>query len=288
MSNENTTYENEPAAAIVADLARRASEVLSKPVTPSYLDAAPFIVLRNAAGEERVEVLRAVKERPQRKTGTVKVDDAESFNAYYGIHGNGAPVYAKIAPARFIAVLNDHTKDGTGHRDHRLDFTLAHSQEWMTWTKHNGRDAAFGSNEAFALFLEDNAPDIVKPDPAAMLAIALNFRVKADVAFSIAQRLEDGNVELGFSNTVQGSATGAGGGKVKIPETFHIEVPVFAGLNAPRYKVEARFRYRLADGKLTLWYELVRPAKVVEKAFADIWESIKKATKAPILLGTPE
>lgn len=284
----NTELDNDTTAGIIAELSRRAADALTRPVKGSYLDAAPFIVLRDAQGAEKVHYLDGLTNPPNRKTGTVKLLDAESFIAYYGTHGNGAPVYATITPARFVAVLNEHTREAAGHRDHRADFTLSHSAEWTTWTKHNGRGAAFGSNEAFALFLEDNAPDIVKPDPATMLSIALNFRVKADAGFSIAQRLNDGNVELAFNNVVNASSKGAAGGTVKIPEVFVIDVPVFAGVNAPRYKVEARFRYRLADGKLTLWYELVRPHKVVERAFTEIWERIRKETKAPVLLGTPE
>lgn len=273
---------------IIADLSRKAESATCNPRTPSFKDAAPFLVLRDADGAERIHTLKDRLEDPKRKSGTVKLNDPESFIGYYKVHGNGAPVYATLKPARFLAVLNEHTATAAGWRDHRADFVVAHSPEWEVWTKHNGKGAAFGNNEAFALFLEDNAPDIVKPDAAQMLSIALNFRVKADVSFSLAQRLEDGNVELGFSNVVAGSATGQGGGKVKIPEQFTIEVPVFAGLEAKKYPVDARFRYRLSEGRLTLWYELVRPHKVVEQAFKDIWAQIQKETKAPILHGTPE
>lgn len=286
--NPNDLKINPADAQIIADLSRRAESATFSPRNASYRDAAPFVVLRDAGGGERVEWLRAQLDDPKRKTGIVKLNDAKSFIAYYGIHGNGAPVYATLKPARFVAVLNEHTKEAAGWRDHRADFTVAHSLEWETWSKHNGAGAAFNSNESFALFLEDNAPDIVKPDGARMLAIALNFRVKADVNFSAAQRLQDGYVDFGYSNLVNAEAKGDNGHKLQIPEQFTIEVPVFAGIDAKRYKVEARFRYRLREGKLTLWYELVRPHKVIEQAFKDVWTEIEKATKAPILHGTPE
>lgn len=281
-------YDTPDSTATAAELGRKLAVAQQVPQVGKYLDAAPYVVLRDGDGNEKVEFLNGQLDRPARKTGTVKLNDADSFIAYYGIHGNGAPVYATLQPARFLAVLNEHTKEAAGWRDHRADFMVKHSREWEAWTKHNGKGTAFGSNEAFALFLEDNAPDIVKPEAATMLAIALNFRVKADVGFSVAQRLEDGNVELAYSNVVQGSATGTAGGKVKIPELFTICVPVFDGIGAQVYKVDARFRYRLQEQKLTLWYELVRPHKVVEQAFKDLWQQIAKATKAPILHGTPE
>ena len=275
------------AVAEAAELGRRLAVAEAKPQVPPIKDGAPYIVLRDADGKERVEWLEETVLPPYRKTGTVKLNDAESFIAYYGTHGNGAPVYATLQPARFLAVLNDHTKDAAGWQDYRADFTVKHSKEYEVWTKHNGKGAAFGSNEAFAIFLEENAPDIVKPDPTTMLAIALNFRVNSDVAFSVAQRLEDGHIDFGYRNVVNATATSQTGGKLKIPEQFVIEVPVWDGLTAKKYRIEARFRYRLNDGKLALWYELVRPHKVVELAFKDLWEQIVKATKAPILHGTP-
>lgn len=277
-----------PDTQIIADLARRGDPATFTPRNASYRDAAPFIVLRNGDGIERVEWLKEKLADPTRKTGTVKLNDAKSFIAYYGIHGNGAPVYATLTPARFVAVLNEHTKTAAGWRDHRADFIVQHSPEWMVWSKHDGAGAALNSNEAFALFLEENAPDIVKPEPATMLAIALNFRVNADVQFSVAQRLEDGQIDLGYRNIVSASASSNAGGKLKIPEQFAIEIPVWNGIESKRYKIDARFRYRLREGKLTIWYELVRPHKVVEQAFKDVWNEIEKATKAPILHGTPE
>jgi uncharacterized protein YfdQ (DUF2303 family) len=273
---------------IIADLARRAEKSTFDPRKGSYLDAASFVVLRDAEGKERIEWLHDIARDPARKTGTVKLNDAPSFNAYYAIHGNGAPVYATLKPASFTAVLNDHTVDKAGWRDHRALFVVAHSDEWLGWLKSNR--VPFTSNEDFAKFIEDNAPDIIEPDGAEMLDIALNFRVKADVSFSVAQRLSDGHLQFGYQNNVSASAgtAPAGGGEVTIPEIFKISIPVWQGVGSKDYEVEARFRYRLKEGKLSIWYELVRPHKIVEQAFADLWEEIKDATKAPILHGTPE
>jgi len=271
-----------------AELGRRLAVAQQVPQKAAgVLDAAPYVIVRDGV-IERPWFLTERLEAPHRKTGTVKLNDAESFIAYYGMHGNGAPVYATMQPAQFVAVLNDHTKDKADWRDHRALFTVKYSPEWDVWFKHNGSGAAFGSNESFALFLEENAPDIVRPEPAKMLQIALNFRVNADVQFSLVQRLSDGDIDLGYKNVVTATAGRAADGNVTIPEQFAIEVPVWAGLEAKKYQIEARFRYRLREGKLTLWYELVRPHKVVEQAFKDLWTQIATATKAPCLHGTPD
>ena len=288
MKTSTDDFEQADTAQIIANLARRAEVATFTPRKGDYRDAAPFVVLRDEAGNERIETLKDRLEDPVRKTGIVKLNDADSFIAYYGIHGNGAPVYATLVPARFLAVLNEHTADKAGWRDHRADFLVKHSREWDIWNKHNGLGAAFNSNESFALFIEDNAPDIVNPAPTTMLNIALNFRVKSDVQFSVAQRLEDGNIQLGYSNIVNASAGTQASGNLTIPEQFRLALPVFDGINATKYEIDARFRYRLKDGKLTIWYELVRPHKTVEQAFTDVWDKIKAATNAPILHGTPE
>ncbi len=276
------------AVAEAAELGRKLAVAQAKPQkAEGVLDAAPYIVLRNGDGDESVFAVDEKLEPPHRKTGTVRLCDAESFILYYGIHGNGAPVYATMRPAKFVAVLNDHTKEAANWRDHRADFTVQHSIEWTTWNKSNGE--RFETTESFARFIEDNAPDIVAPDPATMLSMALNFRVNEAVQFSKAIRLQDGHTDFVYQNIVTaGAGTDAQGGKISIPEIFTVRVPVWDGLNAKQYEMQARFRFRLSNGKLSIWYELVRPLKVIQQAFSDLWEQISTATGAPCLHGSPE
>lgn len=93
--------------------------------------------------------------------------------------------------------------------------------------------------------------------------------------------------ELGSMLTLHEAAAGAGG-KLSIPEKFEISIPVFKGLDSKRYTIEARFRYRLSSGTLTLRYDLVRPARVVENAFKSMLAEIQKASKTVVLFGQPE
>lgn len=284
--NEQVTEANTNVAAVAA-LAHYAAVAGSVPKAPSYPDAAPFLVLRDADGKERIEWLKELLPAPDRKRGAVAMLDAESFIAYFKQHTAGAQIYAALEPAQFIGVLNDHTTDKAGYRDHRVTYMVAHSPEWNTWFAHNGVNKAFQSTEELALFLEENALDVIDPSANKMLEIALNFKINNKVAYSSAQRLADGNVDFNYSNVVEAGATSGNGGRVKIPEKFTIEVPVFAALNPKRYKVEARFRFRLRDGSLTLWYELIHPRKAKEQAFKEMLASIAKETKTTILHGTP-
>jgi len=250
-------------------------------------DGMPYAVLKDAQGRERIEYLDEGQQRqPHRLYGTVKLADEESFCAYFTQFGEPANIYASLDPARFVAVFNDHKKEMPGFRDHRAVLTLAHSREWEAWKSMDGKK--FDGNVAFAEWLEDQAPDMVKPSGADMMQLALNFRVAEKIAFANPTRLQDGQTELTYSQIVEGSSQSAKGGKVKIPETFTIEIPIFAGLNAVRHAIEARFRYRLVGGVLSIWYDLVRPHKAVEEAFRAVWDYIQDETQTTILHGSPE
>lgn len=260
------------------------------PRKTDVLDALPYVVLRDAAGNENVVYLEGRSSEPPRKTGRIKLSDAKSFIAYYKAHAltdsQWCFIYAQMQPAQFLAVLNDHSAAKAGFRDYRVEFPVAHSKEWNTWANHSS--TPFSGNEAFAYFIEENSPDIIKPAGNEMLSIALNFKIGESVAFSNAARLSDGHTELTYNNIVSASSVSEKGGKIKIPEQFRLRLPVFAGIDAKQYEVDARLRYRLRDGKLTIWYELIRPFKALETAFKDLWLQIEKETKATILAGTPE
>ena len=51
-------------------------------------------------------------------------------------------------------------------------------------------------------------------------------------------------------------------------------MPVF--VDGVRYELNARLRYRLDEGKLSLWYELVRPMDVYRAAVKAVSGSIRK------------
>lgn len=120
-----------------------------------------------------------------------------------------------------------------------------------------------------------------------MLEIALNFRAKQNVAFKSGIRLQDGQVQLEYVEQNEASASSATG-NLKIPEEFSIAIPVWSGLGAKKYDFKARLRYKVGQGAVQLRYELIRPHKVVEQAFKDVLDEIKKGVKeAPVIFGKP-
>lgn len=229
---------------------------------------------------------------PLRKTATVRVRDAESFIEYVKRHGSLTDstvwcladyVQGKIA---FTGIVNDHGEDAAAAawRDHRVYFSPEFSEEWRRWSGANKKQL---SQTEFAAFIEDNLKDIASPDGsglpsgAAMLEMALSFEATQDMRFKSAIRLSNGGVNLSFvqdddAQTLQ---------KMSVFERFAIGVPVF--WNGDAYQIDARLRYRVRDGKLCFWFELIRVDKVLEAAATTVIGAIKEKTGSPFFFGDP-
>lgn len=230
---------------------------------------------------------------PDRPAAVVKLRDAASFIRYFNDHKvDRSRVYASLEPAKFTAVFDDfNTAQPLGDkgdfieqvleqadwRGYRAEFTVPASREWLLWNNANKKHM---SQLSFAEFLQDNLPDVMVPDGAALLELALNFEAAQTGHFIAAQRLQDGSHNLAWK------ADNNASGSVRLPEAIVLNIPVFE--NEPSREIQARLRYRVKEGNLAIWFELVRPHKVLEQAFRDTWARIEKEAAAVVLLGSPE
>ena len=278
-------------ADIVAALTRQADAVK----TSNFPDAVPFTVVPEGFTVHAIPRLDA----PDRSKGTVKLRDADSFVAYVERHKTiRTTIYATIDPAAFVVVLNDHapndesrskaitpaqaakmaSANAPGFRDWRAEFLVPASREWKLWNGSNRKEMG---QIGFATFIEENLPDFFSPEGADMLEMALNFESAKTGSFRSAVRLSNGSVNLEYVDEVSGN------GAVKVPSVFKIGIPVFE--NEAARLLEARLKYRIGDGgKLAIWFELVRPHKVLEAAYREASEAIATKTGIKPLLGTPE
>ncbi|KVN30740.1 phosphopentomutase [Burkholderia pyrrocinia] len=263
--------------------ALNAGTALAGPQKSPLADGRPFVVVPHGYD------VRTLDERdpfPHRARGTVKVRDAASFIAYFNRQKTGnSLIYASLDPAHILGVIDDHfpasdqlDNGGANWREYRVQFSVPASREWRTWTASDRKPT---TQLEFAELIEDNLPDIVSPSGSDMLSIALNFEASKGGNFVSATRLQDGSVDFVWREDVN-----ATGNKVKMPTEIALEIPVFE--NGAKYPVSARLKYRVKDGGLTIWYELVRPHKVLEDAFRAIWSDIEAQTETKILLGSPE
>lgn len=231
---------------------------------------------------------------PTRKRGTTVLNDAASFVSVVNDQKNEATrLYSTINPPTFAAVFN-HVAAEAGWGDHIASYNAPLAPEWKTWIGIDGKSM---SQVDVAQFLEANLIDVTfidktaegakpdekgSPDGTTLLELCRTLEAKKKVDFKSSVRLGDGSTQFTYNEDVQGSAVN---GTMDIPEQFSIGVPVFE--NGEKWRVDVRFRYRINEGKLSIWFELVRPHKVIETAVKELRESIGKETGLIVLNGSP-
>ena len=201
--------------------------------------------------------------QPRRKTGTIKVFNVQSLNSFIA-HNRDAgniTVYCDsnpLAPS-IVAVLNDHGDEGPGHRDLRCVVEFRQTPEWKKWLGINGKMIA---QEEFAEFIEENMVDIVDPTGAQMLEIVTYLQATRSADFKSALSLSSGAVQ--FTN-VENLNASVGAGQIAVPTEFTLGIVPIQG--SPRFKINARFRFRITDGKLRLGLKLLRIEEVMGEVF---------------------
>jgi uncharacterized protein YfdQ (DUF2303 family) len=227
----------------------------------------------------KLEDLERMMPSPARTRGITKLRDTNSFIQFVkGVvqdDADGIAIYGTMDKPSFTAIFNHN-----GWRDWRAVYDCPLSREWDTWLGTSGRQM---SQADFARFIEDNLPDVANPPAAEMLEISRSLEAKKKVNFASGIRLSNGQNELTYEEEISGTAAK---GKLQVPETFTIGIPVLDG--GERYAVEARLRYRIAEGgKLTMWYDLNRPHKILEDAVKAVWDKIAGETALPMYHGIP-
>lgn len=289
MSTDTTsTSTGDVDAAIAAGIA------ISEP-QPLGTDGRFFAQTVPAGAKVEVHDLNVLRQKlanhPTRKTGTVKVHDADAFIRYVDKHGLASTeVWANQAARQLIGVLNAHSEADNGleegyagHGDHRVELELISSPEWKTWLEY---DKKWINQVAFAEHLEDNAVDVVPTNgagAATMLEIAQSFHAAQTGSFGRTERLDNGNVSLHWEETVQARAGQTG--EIVIPKQFVISIPPFVG--ADPVEITARFRFRIREGNLALSYALLNADLIQRTAFLDIVEAVTEGITPPVFLGRP-
>lgn len=229
-------------------------------------------------------------EKPRRKIARIKLDDLDSFINYITRHGSlaNSSIWCTadylVGKVTFLSILNDHGEDekGSSWRDHQASFSPKFSEEWNRWA---GKNKEVFSQAEFAAFIEDNLKDIAsvegQPTGAQMLEMALTFEANQDMRFKSAIRLQSGGIQMNFvqdddAQTLQ---------KMQVFDRFSLGFPIF--WNGDAYRIDARLRYRVRDGVLKFWFELIRQDKVLEAATQTLITTIREKTGNPFFFGNP-
>ncbi len=220
---------------------------------------------------------------------TVTLHDAESFTAYVKRYQTPLTLLFATLPvegkgAGFTAIFDYHQGGKGAEQAARRCAHVAHypcplALEWRTWTCIDGAALTQGD---FIDFVDANARDILAPDSASLLELAMNFESKTDVQFSSKVDRVTGGRQLAFKETVDASGSG---GAIKVPDAMKLRLPVFEG--GASFDLEARLEWAPRDGRLKVTVHLRRPEVVLRAALDVLRTEIGDQTGLTALNGKP-
>lgn len=220
--------------------------------------------------------------RPARKRGTVEVFDVASFNQVIADNADAgdAAIYLDRDPEKPVveAVLNGNGRGGAGWADFRVRLVFRPTPQWRKWREIDGK---LLPQVAFAEFVEDNLADIADPPGATMLEIVTFLQATRSVDFKSGIRLGSGQVQFQNLESIDAKV---GAGLIAVPEAFTLALAPLLG--APIYRVPARFRYRVQDGKLQLGLKLQRVEDLMGQLIEDVVAKIERGANITVLDGT--
>lgn len=259
------------------------SEVARIATEPHELTPGSIYAFATPNGIEKIDLdLDKYRDTPRRKTGTVRVEDLDSFFAYWGKHADeDSELFVNVDKHTITAVLDANQTTGPRWGEHRLVLTLKTTDRWKAWTAYDRQELR---QVQFAEFIEDHLDDIRTPAAAEMLEIATTFQAASKVRFTSNVRLTSGQRTLSWEETVDAKAGETG--KLTVPSEFVIGVAPFDFCEAV-FEINARFRYRMNNGNLIVLYLLNDPDRAVRDAMLDLVKQIEDKTQRTVMRGTP-
>ena len=231
----------------------------------------PVFVIPNDMKVATLEnLVEKQQDRPYKLNQSVELLSADSFIEYYNRFATeSSTIFVDVENANFTAILDYHdSPTEPAWKNHRASYSCPLTKEWGSWINRNNDKM---SQEEFALFIEDNLAEISEPNGAEMLEIAASPKAKTDVEFKSNIRLDNGQVQFNYTETVNAQAGVSG--QFTIPEKITIIVKPF--LSGAPYEMQARFRYRVTANGLSMWYTLIRPHLIKQDAVSEVIEKVK-------------
>lgn len=235
---------------LIADLAEQAAD-------PIHIDE-QFLVVREHSGSgiSRASIVDLEAERekhrehPTAKAGVVALGDTDSFIAYVARHATAATVIYRENQLVLRAQIDDHAEGHAGWRRHTALLKLRLSDHLQPWIDRNSRAL---SQDDFAEHVEDHLSVIVEPDAADLLEMVQFLSGNVTTTWRSSVALKSGARELQWAESVTAQGQARDGGKRQFPGTITLSLPLFQH-DVDQIELEARLRFRVRDGKLTIGY----------------------------------
>lgn len=236
---------------------------------------------------------------PETLKGTTALHTCDSFidfaNRYKS--DNSAIFYNKTRQ-EITCVFDCATKEQTSFEKHKAIYAFPFSKELKSWQQNNGEAM---SQIDFAYFIEKNVLDLSEPPVMdkesdalkeirmrcgglyatvnKMMELSKGIAVRADEKATIKHDLNTGEATVQFSS----EHTDINGNTVKVPNMFVIVIPVLEGGKA--YQLPCRLRYRLNNGSVRWWYDVINLDKAIELAVDEELATIKERVELPLFYG---
>jgi uncharacterized protein YfdQ (DUF2303 family) len=272
-----TAYENQLEAAAQDTEASAVANIAVQGMEPHPVDTSEIYAVPDGAGGVKVIDTDKYATSPRRAEAKRTVTDAASFVGYLNRHSTpGTEVFADTPASRVIAIVDSHEGTGApaGWQGHRLELSLEHTKARKAWAAHDlgTNPRGWFDQQEFAEFIEDRALDVQDPDHARLIELATKFEATKSVDFGSAVRLDTGEVQFQYTETV-GAKKGAKDA-IEFPKELKLAIRPYIG--GPVYFVWASLRYRMGADGLRLGYALQRPENILEAAFVDIVTEIRE------------
>jgi uncharacterized protein YfdQ (DUF2303 family) len=219
-----------------------------------------------------------------RPRGLITVDERASLVTYAKRFKTDHSILFADYGAGTIAARLDwhpHNQDATtfgqsGALEHAAQLKLMPSEEFTRWDAMEGK---LHLQADFALFLEENAADIWRPEPAIMLELARDLEGTTGQSFKSRTRLADGS--HGFKFETENKIIS----EVQAPEEFQLSIPVYHG-EEPEV-LTAKFRWRPSAQALMMGFVWHRVEYMRRARFTQIAAAAAEETGLPWLAGRP-
>lgn len=216
---------------------------------------------------------------PSRVRQVVTIDDRNSMTAFVNRFSGAATVLiADFNSLTISGAIDFHSDNKTGVApgacDFRADFKLLPSEEFLRWDAMEGK---LHPQAEFAEFLDENAVDIVDPDPATMVEISRELEATIGAQFKSAVAPESGDRAFKYETETHVK------GDIVVPKRFTLDIPLYNG-EEPK-NLDARFRFRATPDGLLLGFVWHRVEYQRRSFFNSIATQIAEDTGCPVFAG---
>lgn len=251
--------------------------------------ADPVIVGKDGAQHAFVANGFSLKELPDATrlpyfpAARIEVDDRQSLIDYtnrFSSPGRSA-IIADFDAGEIAARLDWHPDNAnedfgfSGADRHSVTLKLRFSEEFARWDALEGKMLP---QAEFALFLEENAADILHPEPTTMIEISRDFEATVGQTYKSVIRLDNGDRKINFTND-----TNVTNGVI-IPQKFTLNIPIYNGEEPD--ELTALFRWRPnGAGSVNLGFAWHRVEYQRRAHFQQIAFGAAEATGLPVFMG---